>query len=245
MGWSNQGGWRDDGWARPAASGGGGSEGTVLLDVQSSGSFHANPGSLLFNIGPSGAGIGSGPNGTTNLCLIVGLVFGGAASGTSTLTSVVWDTAGGAGATNQTMTLVPGASTTDASVYYLMNPTLGVKILSITWTGANQISVFAASFVGVDQTGGSTSFPNVATNTGTGTNPTVSISTTPTTRKIFGLFESANNFTSVANGTDIAHDNSMNNLTGAASWDAGTATSMTYNCPSGAWQAIAVAIKGA
>jgi hypothetical protein len=30
MGWSNQGGWRDDGWARPAASGGGGAMSLVL-----------------------------------------------------------------------------------------------------------------------------------------------------------------------------------------------------------------------
>lgn len=222
------------------------SEQTVLFDatapsVTTSGT--SGPGVITF-LGASNntPNVGSGPNGTSNRCLIFPIV-NAQGTGAPGIISVVWDLTGA----NQSMTLL--ASTTSIYLYYLINPALGAKNLTITFSAAIAagFTAIGASFVNVDQTGGVTTFPLSNTNTGSGTGtPTVSIGPTLSTRKIIGGFASGQaNFTGPVNGIDINHQ-STSNLDSGSSYDNGSATSMAYTgAGSAAWEAVAAAIKGA
>jgi hypothetical protein len=232
--------------------GGAPSEATVLIDVANV----PGPSSLSVTVGafPGALNVGSGPNGTANMVLTAALMFCNAAAGTSNPTLVQWDAAG----TPQTMTrltgISPGAvdhigngSAGDIYYYYQINPTLGSKQLSVTWTGNNQLIVALASFVNVDQTGGSTTFPNAQAATGTGSVPTVSISSSPTTRKFTGAFMSGTtNFTTTGSTAYTGSPaNTCNTAATASAWDAGTVTSLSYSPSSaGAWAALGVVLKG-
>jgi len=227
------------------APGGGGSESTVLIDVVAGGTSHSGNGVATYTIagGASGPNVGSGPNGTANRCLIAVLLFGGSAGGTSTSPVCTWDFGG----TNQSMTQIPGAfvqngaSGGDTYMFYLMAPALGSLSFKSTWTGNNQLNVMFASFVSVDQTGGATSFPVVQTSTASG--KTINISTSPTTRKLIGGFNSGSNFTT-ATDNDIGHDNTLNTFAVAAEYAPGTNTLVSYG-GGGSGCSLAVAIKGA
>lgn len=75
-----------------------------------------------------------------------------------------WDSA----ATNQLMSqagLVNNATgLITIGTYTLVNPTAGLKNLNLTWTGAaDEFWIFGASWSGVDQTGGNTSFAHLTT----------------------------------------------------------------------------------
>jgi hypothetical protein len=227
------------------------SEATVLIDAVA---FSVPGNNLVTSDGFSASthgfslNIGSGSNGTSNLCLLTACMFVGAAAGTSTFNTggLFWDSTG----TNQQMTAVPGASLGNGNAgdifwFYLMNPTLGLHTLACSWAVANQVLIGAASFVHVDQTGGATSFPTVVLHSGTGTSANASITTSPTTRKLISAFTSAGNFNVGGNsGTDIGHDDSGTVSSGAACWDLGTASSLSYTATSGVWAAVAFAIKG-
>ncbi len=223
-----------------------GSESTVLIDTAG---ITINPlspsgnGVLFFSPGAgSNINIGSGPNGTSNLCLIVTALFGSQNGGTSTVATMVWDVGG----STQNMTLIPGAKTSnggtggDIEMWYLMAPTTGDKNFSITWTGANQVALAFASFVNVDQTGGTTSFPTVNTSTSSG--KTINISTSPTTRKLVGGFSSGSNFTT-ADDNDLGHNNTMNLFAVSSEYANGTNTLVSYG-GGGSGCSVAVAIKG-
>lgn len=221
------------------------SEQTVLIDaISPTVPIHGSGAGVVSFVGASNETpvVGSGPNGTSNLCLLFAIT-NVADNGSLGITSVVWDPVASA----QNMTLVPGSTTPSMVLYYLMNPTLGAKNLVIHCTNlANDVSVVAASFVNVDQTGGVTSFPNVNAVTGgpTGT-PTVSISTALATRKIIAGFASRQSTLTVpVNGIDLGQQ-SVNNLDSSGSYDTGAATSMAYaGTGSATWEAVAAAIKG-
>lgn len=226
---------------------GGGSEQTVLIDAISDGTPNIfASGNGVTTSGPGGGScinIGSGPNGTSNRCLIVIVLFGSQNGGTSTVTDIHWDPS----TTNQAMTLVPGSKTNngaaggDIEAWYLMAPTIGDLSLRINWTGANQVGLAFASFVNVDQTGGTTSFPVVNVSTASG--KTINISTSPTTRKLIGGFSSGSNFTT-ATDNDIGKNNTMSNFAVAAEYAPGTNTLVSYGA-GGSGCSVAVAIKGA
>lgn len=232
------------------ASGGGSSEQTVLFDVSTTTPLVSSGNNVLLHTLGAGStpDVGSGSNGTNNLCLIAAVMFGSQNGGTSTVSTMFWDTAGA----NQTFTQIPGAiiqngaNGGDIVLYYVMSPTIGSKNFSMTWTGLNQVSVAFVSFVNVDQTGAATTFPTVATNTGTANPPSVTISTSPTTRKIVGAFSSLNNFTGPASpATDIGANLTMNVFAVGGDWDNGTATSIGYSTGgSSAFAGVAAVIKG-
>ena len=89
-------------------------------------------------------------------------------SGTVTSPALKWDNAG----TPQSMTVITNAGATNtvrAELWGLVAPTSGNKTLNAAWTTARDVVVNGTSFTGVDQTGGTTSFPNGVGATGTGT----------------------------------------------------------------------------
>lgn len=232
----------------------GGSEATVQIDAtQVSGTSSTSATTATFS-GANTLNAGSGPNGTTNMVLAVALQFCQNTAGTSVPTAVQWDSTGGSPQTMLKISRtdaggdhVGNASAGDIYYYAVVAPHLGNLGLSITWTGANQLIASQATFVNVDQTGGNTTFPSVIGATGTGTVPTVNISTSPTTRKMMGAFASGTtNFTTTGStALTGSPQNSCNTAATAASWDVGSVSSLAYSpSSSGAWAALGVVIKG-
>ena len=94
----------------------------------------------------------------------------------ATTQTVVWDAAGA----NQALTLIGStayASSYTSWLYGLINPASGNKIVTVTWGGggSNFGVLNAASFTGVNQTGGATSFPNYTGTSGLGISPSVTV----------------------------------------------------------------------
>lgn len=110
--------------------------------------------------------VGSG----SNRALLAFIAIGAA----STAMTVTWDVVGA----NQAMALIGTATlvgTVKFQVWGLVNPASGNKTLTASWTNAASLSMDAMSFTGVDQTGGTTSFPNFNTATAISTTPSVAI----------------------------------------------------------------------
>ena len=88
---------------------------------------------------------------------------------------ITWDFGG----TAQTMTTIvaanSGGATGRAALWQLIAPTTGNKTLKFTWVGTSDVSVFCDSWYNVSQVGGTTSFPHSTSATGTGTTPSVTI----------------------------------------------------------------------
>lgn len=112
--------------------------------------------------------IGSG----ANRALVVSLGW----LATVTSVTVIWDPTG----TNQSLTLIKTDVSTNArmaSIYGLVAPTSGNKTLRIAWTTSTECALNAFSYTGVDQTGGTTTFPNSGSATGTSTTPAITTTT--------------------------------------------------------------------
>ena len=101
-----------------------------------------------------------------NRALIIMIAFGSPALAPTGIT-LTWDSGG----TNQAMTQIAFSAGTNitAGIWGLVAPTSGNKTLAVSWTNANESWVSGVCFTGVDQTGGTTSFPNAAANTGVAT----------------------------------------------------------------------------
>jgi hypothetical protein len=241
--WTNQGGWQEDGWGRAVAAVGG--EAAVLVDVAGNSNLDQSAGGTTSMFLAAGVlpTVGSGPNGTSNMCLIVSVLFGNANGGTTTGVAATWDSTG----SSQAMTQVPGgfvqngASGGDVYMFYRMNPVLGSKGLTITWTGANGAFAGIASFVNVDQTGGTTTFPSVVTSTsGASISPGPA---SPTTRKMIAAFSGVNNYTA-ATDLDVGHNNTGNLFAQAIEYANGSNASLSYGGGAATGASIAAIIKG-
>jgi hypothetical protein len=128
---------------------------------------------VAFDVGGSAVQNGSGTTATyanhtvgvgANGALVLELVF---QVQTVSAITCVWDSGG----TNQSMTqigpavLAPGGN--DMVIYFgLVAPTSGNKSLVCNWTTTSGFSAASASFTGANQAGGTTTFSNVVTNTG-------------------------------------------------------------------------------
>lgn len=91
-----------------------------------------------------------------------------------TAKSLTWDTGG----TNQAMTVITNAGATNTvrvEIWGLVAPTSGLKSLLVSWTNNADMTVDCASWTGVDQTGGVTSFPHGTGSTGSSTAPAVTV----------------------------------------------------------------------
>jgi hypothetical protein len=122
-------------------------------------------------------------------------------SGTVTSPSLTWDNGG----TNQAMAAVTGAgatSTCRVELWGVVAPTSGAKTLRASWTTARDIYLNAVAWTGVDQTGGTTSFPN-------GTGSTNSSSTTVT--GTVSVTSAVGNAVMAVHGTPDANATSVNN----------------------------------
>jgi hypothetical protein len=141
--------------------------------------------------------------------------------------SVVWDAAGA----NQAMTIRANSQAAglngghSAQIWALVNPTSGNKTVSLSWTGANESFVTAISFAGVNQTGGSTSFPN-ATFIRPGTDsPAATVTVSSATGDFVVCTATPGGAISTITGTTIYSDATHGSITDAfANYDAGSAS---------------------
>ena len=107
--------------------------------------------------------------------LLIGIVGFNAPQATMGTVAMIWDYT----ATNQSMTPIIGVDVgTFGSIYLfgLKNPVAGDPVFTATWTGGNTVDVSMAgiSLYNCDQT---TSWNNSGTDTGTGTNPSSTVTT--------------------------------------------------------------------
>ncbi len=197
------------------------------------------------SVSTTGETVGSG----SNRALIAVLTWSAISTDPSGVT-VIWDSGG----SNQAMTLVADIRNTSggggprAAIYAFVNPVSGNKTLQASWTGSVSATIAACAFIGVDQTGGTTSFYNATTATGTDASPAVSVSSAIGDYAIESgaCCTSAGSFASPAQ-TQIFADNTPTAYAGAASYGAGAAT-VTFGWSLGAstnWAEAAVAIKAA
>ena len=159
-------------------------------------------------------GITVGP-GLTNGALIVFVSWGGPV----TSPSVTWDSGG----TNQAMTQIATGivGSISCAMFGLVNPTAGNKTCAISWTTSRTSSVTAQSYTGVLQTGGTTTWPNSAQNSGSSVT-TLSLSVTSASgNRPTALFKGSTALTITA-GTQI-YDNSTT-VSNAAAFLAGAAS---------------------
>lgn len=158
--------------------------------------------------------IGSG----SNRALVVQVVW----SGSVTSAALNWDQLG----TPQALTAIAGTLATNTAVvqlWGLVAPTSGAKQLKASWTTAQDVIVNGVSWTGVDQTGGSTSFPHGTNGTTSGNPATVTV-TSATNNAVMAVHATAtSSFTSV-NNTQTFLDNTPATVSGAGNRAAGAAT---------------------
>lgn len=89
--------------------------------------------------------------------------------------TVTWDN----GASNQAMTQIVAANGTGVvgrvELWGLVAPVSGAKSLRAAWTGSSDVYINGVSWTGVDQTGGTTTFPHSTSATGSSNTPSVTI----------------------------------------------------------------------
>lgn len=152
-----------------------------------------------------------------------------------------WDDAG----TPQALTAITnaGANSSDscrADLWGLVAPTSGNKTIKVNWTTAAELIIMLVSFTGVNQTGGSTTFPNGTSATGSSTLSSVVV-TSAAGNYTVALANAANSTceqpvsqTFVASVSGIGADNTCGSIgTGAA-----TVTHTTTVGPTNPWVAV-------
>lgn len=183
----------------------------VAFDANSSASVTAN---AVTSITSSNLTVGSG----SNRALLVQALW----SNTNTGISMNWDNLG----TPQALAQVPNAAaqnTTKAQIWGLVAPTSGAKQLSVAWTTSRDVVINQLSYTGVNQTGGATSFPNGAGNTGNNSTITVTITSVVGNAVVAalattsGVINSVNQTQTFINGTPTNMSCAGNRAVGAAS----------------------------
>lgn len=188
---------------------------------------------------PNFMNVGSGGS-STNLVMVAFLMFSGANAGTSTNPSMMWN------GTNMPFRSGPYANGTVGDIYIfgLVAPATGSHTLAASWTGSNTVNITALTASNADQTGGSTTFTNATSATGTSTSPQVAI-TNPSGQIAVAAYESAGNFTATGTGTDIGHQNACPFYADASNYSTSVNPTTSYSAGSGTWIAAGISIKSA
>lgn len=160
----------------------------------------------------------------------------------NTVTAVAWDQTG----TPQPLTVIKSqqnaTSLRSADLWGLVNPTAGNKTLRVTWTGGGRVIINATSYIGVIQTGGTTTFPNSVAATGnSGTGSTGSITSTSGDITVGVLAAAMSSATPTQ--TQLFFLSGVGSVDGAASEaTTGTATH-SWTITSTQWAAVGTDIK--
>ncbi len=156
-----------------------------------------------------------------------------------------WDQAGTPQALEVLQAPIASANGQFVGIFGLVNPTTGNKALRLTWTNASEVAMNAVAFDGVDQTGGTTSFPNAATATGNTASATITI-TRPSNGAILAISACG-----TANGHSSVSATQLLLFSGAGAIDAGGSYSLASGTYTGTltgtdqWVAAAVGVAAA
>lgn len=156
--------------------------------------------------------------------------------------SCTWDSGG----SNQVMTQISLQSNTRAAALFgLVNPVSGAKTLSCSWTGTvTDTFVAGISFNNVDQTGGTTTFYNATSTSGSGGTQTVTVTSATTDAAVNAT--GGLPLTSTPSQTSLFIDNTHGSVINAgASYNVGSASAVFGWSPAteAAWINIGVALK--
>lgn len=156
----------------------------------------------------------------TNGALVVGLV----SDITVTSAAVVWDSGG----TNQSMTVIGSTPNTlgggAVQFFGLVNPVSGNKTLKVTWNAVTaEMYIGAASWTGVNQSGGASSFTHYNGTEGTTAAPSIVI-TSATGNAVMAAIGHTSNLNSVSGTLLWAIDNTGPNIGVGIFRSAGAAT---------------------
>lgn len=178
----------------------------------------------------------------TDRALVLQIVLGDSA--TLDVTSAVWDAVGA----NQALTPINAAfnatSNRGAELWGLVNPVSGNKTLTVAWTGGGRIIVNATSYIGVNQTGGTTTFPNSVSATGSGSSASTGSITSATGNVTIGVF-GAPTVSHGTNQTELFFLSGAGSVDGGASEaTSGTATH-TWTIDSSQWAVVGTDIQAA
>jgi hypothetical protein len=143
-----------------------------------------------------------------------------------TSVALSWDSAG----TPQSMTSViaangagTGSTSARAEIWGLVAPTAGNKTLAISWTGNQEVYVGALDVTGASQAGGTTTFANSGSTTGSGTTMT-RVQTSATNDLSVVVWCVAQNVSATTTQTEAYRNNTGTNVSGGSSYGAGAAT---------------------
>jgi hypothetical protein len=174
----------------------------------------------------------------TNRALVVCAIYG------SAITVIFhWDFGG----TNQLMTSIKKSSNgggLNVELFGLIAPTSGNKTLRATWVNSTDFKFCAISWTGVDQTGGSTSFPNSVATSGTSATPSSGAVTSATGNACVAVVANAgNNAQAGANQTEYFNDTQGSfNVAGQRAAGAASVTLSWSNGGSDVWAEAATDI---
>lgn len=195
-------------------------------------------GSAVTSLNYTGLTVAAG----TNTAIVLAITWDTAGS-TPTGITAIWDSVGA----NQALTQIVAKDTVgvipSTSLWGLAGEhgavATGNKTLSLAWTGSSKLFVVAMAFDGVNQTGGTTSFPN---STGANTVTTVSVSATASDKLMAS--GTAGSAISGLTGTTIYVDNvSGSTVNASANHDVGNAGTIGASSTFGAL--VGTAIKAA
>jgi hypothetical protein len=159
--------------------------------------------------------------------------------------SCTWDVGG----SNQAMSLIGVQNSTGANgrveLWGLVNPVSGNKTLTCSWTTLSPDAFLdAVSWFGVDQTGGVTTFPHSAGNTGTSTAISLTITSAPGNAAMDALASLTS--ISAPTKTQVYLNNASGSIVGAASSRAPGAASVVFgwtNTIIASWADVGTDIK--
>ena len=206
----------------------------VSFDAKAtSATVQTSPGTTISNANLT---VGSG----ANRALVATLSFN---NNNPSSVSCTWDVGG----TNQSMTLIVNgvySTTARSSLWGLIAPTSGNKTLTCSWTGNAEAYLSAVSWTGVNQTGGSTSFPDSAATNGASSSGSNTITSQVNDAAIDAFFTNTAPGTLTPTQTVVYNTSTASYMMGStrAAGSSSVAFSWTYTGSSGGWADAATSI---
>lgn len=165
---------------------------------------------------------------------------------TTIVSTCVWDPVGANQSLTKINSAVEGAGTIGrVEIWALVAPVSGNKILRCTTSGtATDLFLNGVSFIGVNQTGGVTTFPNTSGATAVGGNPSVTV-TSSSGNAVVDVSAAVENYSSPTQ-TPLFIDNNGSVVGTGGSWASGAASvtlSWTVTPNTQRWVSCAIDIK--
>jgi hypothetical protein len=158
--------------------------------------------------------IGSGSN-RALVCVLEGISAMGSAA-------ITWDT-------TQNMVLISSytdSNTQTVSLFGLVNPDSGNKSSVATWTGSTEAFLQCQSYTGVNQIGGTTTFPPAACTHATSAAPSITVTSQTGDETVSGVVSGLSFAISAVSATQLFLNHGAGSIEGGGSYTAGSASNV-------------------